>query len=122
MTPLSIITILTELTQNSFVVLQDEDSGLPVEELSDDDDGDDGDDDEVISLGSKDDEDAEADEQLDKVKTISVENSFMEEKQQAICALREFSADTGPAFHPFLQPAFEAVWKAIDFPDEDVRR
>ena len=99
--------------------LQDEDSGLPVEELSDNDD-DGGDDDEVISLGSKDED--EEDAQLDKVKTISVENSFMEEKQQAICALREFSADTGPAFHPFLQTAFEAVWKAIDFPDEDVRR
>ena len=46
----------------------------------------------------------------------------MEEKQQAICALREFSADTGAAFHPFLQTAFEAVWKVIDFPDEDIRR
>ena len=77
-----------------------------------------------IYASSKDEEDEEEDDDgtLEKVKTISVENSFMEEKQQAICVLREFSADTGAAFHPFLQTAFEAVWKVIDFPDEDIRR
>jgi len=102
---------------------KDEDSGLPVEDLSDgeDDEGKDGADEE-ISL-EDDDTEAEDDEQgLDKVKTISVENSFMEEKQHAIIALRDMCADTGSAFHEFLAPAFEAVWKVIDYPDEDIRR
>merc|ERR1719295_506734 len=101
----------------SFEFKEDEDSGLPVEELSDNEA-----DDDEISIGSNDDEDEEEDGQLGTVKTISVENSFMEEKQQAISALREFSADTGSAFHPFLHDAFEAVWKVIDFPDEEIRR
>jgi len=101
---------------------KDEDSGLPVEDLSDDDD-EAGDEDE-ISLGDDDDGDAteETGSELDKVKTISVENSFMEEKQQAIIALRDMCTDTGSAFHGFLNDAFDAVWKVIDYPDEDIRR
>ena len=98
--------------------LKEDDSGLPVEDLTDDEE-EDGDEEDEISLGS---EGVDADADLDNVKTISVENAFMEEKEQAIMALRGLCNETGRAFYPFIPDAFEAVWKTVDFPDEDIRR
>ena len=56
----------------SYELKEDEISGLPLEELSDDDDG------EEISLTTED------DSLNDRIKSINVENSYNQEKETAI--------------------------------------
>jgi hypothetical protein len=80
-------------------------------EISDDED--EGDD---VSL------DTEEDSGADKIKAVKVENAFMEEKEQAILALKDLCKYTSDAFMPHLADAAEAIWQLIDFPDEDVRK
>ncbi|XP_058459811.1 importin-4-like [Malaya genurostris] len=52
----------------------------------------------------------------------TVENAFMDEKEEAILALMEFAEHTGPAFAPFIQTAFEEIYKLINHPSEDIRK
>ncbi|XP_052844882.1 importin-4 isoform X1 [Drosophila gunungcola] len=70
-----------------------------------------------IDLEHTDDEDDSED--LDG---YQVENDYVIEKEEAISALKEFAANTGVAFAPYLQSAFENVYKVIDHPQEEVRK
>ncbi|XP_044250468.1 importin-4 isoform X2 [Drosophila takahashii] len=70
-----------------------------------------------IDLENTDDEDD--DEDLDG---YQVENDYVIEKEEAILALHEFALNTGAAFAPYLQSAFENVYKVIDHPQEEIRR
>lgn len=58
----------------------------------------------------------------DDIAGYSVENSYMDEKEEAILALMEFAEHTGPAFAPFIQTAFEEIYKLINYPNEDIRK
>nr|NP_001261957.1 artemis, isoform B [Drosophila melanogaster]NP_001401038.1 artemis, isoform C [Drosophila melanogaster]AGB94650.1 artemis, isoform B [Drosophila melanogaster]UYI58707.1 artemis, isoform C [Drosophila melanogaster] len=49
------------------------------------------------------------------------ENDYIVEKEEAILSLKEFATHTGAAFAPYLQSAFENVYKMIDHPQGDVR-
>ena len=49
-------------------------------------------------------------------------NKNLQEKEQAIIALREICINSGPAFGPFLQETTTEVLMLTDFPDGDVRR
>ncbi|XP_043063689.1 importin-4 isoform X2 [Drosophila ficusphila] len=70
-----------------------------------------------IDLSHTDDEDDEED--LD---CYQVENDYVIEKEEAIMALREFAANTGSAFAPYLQSAFENVYKVIDHQQDEIRK
>ncbi|XP_038117779.1 importin-4 [Culex quinquefasciatus] len=58
----------------------------------------------------------------DDIAGYSVENAYMDEKEEAILALMEFAEHTGPAFSPFIQTAFEEIYKLINYPNEDIRK
>lgn len=114
-----IATILPQLTEMLLLSLRskegininysDEDAGgLPLDELSDEE-GDE------VSL------DKEEENDLNGVKTINVENAFMEEKEQAILALKDLCVHAGNSFYPYLYLSLEDTWKLIEFPDEDIR-
>lgn len=60
--------------------------------------------------------------ELDDVAGFSVENAYIDEKEDACDALGEIALNTGAAFQPFLESSFEQVYKLCDFPHEDVRR
>ncbi|XP_055625825.1 importin-4-like [Toxorhynchites rutilus septentrionalis] len=93
---------------------------------------DDGDDGLVVLNGANEDEedDKEYDiensdnenEDDDDIAGYSVENAYMDEKEEAILALMEFAEHTGPAFAPFIQTAFEEIYKLINYPNEDIRK
>lgn len=51
-----------------------------------------------------------------------VENDFVYEKEEAIVALKDFAANTGSAFAPYLQSSFENVYKVIEHPQEVIRK
>uniref|UniRef100_H2LPX1 Importin 4 n=1 Tax=Oryzias latipes TaxID=8090 RepID=H2LPX1_ORYLA len=53
---------------------------------------------------------------------FSVENAYMDEKEDACDALGEIAFSTGAAFQPFLESSFQQVYEMRDFPHEDVRR
>uniref|UniRef100_A0A1A7XB36 Importin 4 n=1 Tax=Iconisemion striatum TaxID=60296 RepID=A0A1A7XB36_9TELE len=53
---------------------------------------------------------------------FSVENAFIDEKEDACDALGEIAFSTGSAFQPFLESSFQQVFELKDFPHEDVRR
>uniref|UniRef100_A0A1A9UP14 26S proteasome non-ATPase regulatory subunit 5 n=1 Tax=Glossina austeni TaxID=7395 RepID=A0A1A9UP14_GLOAU len=66
--------------------------------------------------------DGEDDALLDHIAGYSVENSFLDEKEEAILALKEFAEHTGPAFIPYLETSYQNVYKMIDHPQEDIRK
>uniref|UniRef100_A0A182MKQ1 Importin N-terminal domain-containing protein n=1 Tax=Anopheles culicifacies TaxID=139723 RepID=A0A182MKQ1_9DIPT len=81
--------------------------------------------------GDGDDEDEEFDiensvddeeEDEEDIAGYSIENAYMDEKEEAILALMEFAEHTGPAFAPFIQTAFEEIYKLLNHPNEDIRK
>ncbi|KAB5586574.1 hypothetical protein PHYPO_G00003290 [Pangasianodon hypophthalmus] len=82
--------------------------------LLDDDDDDDDEGDTVLE------EDGE--NEVEDVAGFSVENAYIDEKEDACDALGEIAFNTGAAFQPFLESSFEQVYGLCDFPHENVRR
>uniref|UniRef100_A0AAG5D5I9 Importin N-terminal domain-containing protein n=1 Tax=Anopheles atroparvus TaxID=41427 RepID=A0AAG5D5I9_ANOAO len=82
-------------------------------------DGGDDDDQEFDIENSIDDDDDDEEEDL---AGYSIENAYMDEKEEAILALMEFAEHTGPAFAPFIQTAFEEIYKLLNYPNENIRK
>ncbi|KAM4718344.1 importin-4 [Anableps anableps] len=59
---------------------------------------------------------------IHEVAGFSVENAYIDEKEDACDALGEIALSTGAAFQPFLESSFQQVFEMTDFPHEDVRR
>ncbi|XP_015437006.1 PREDICTED: importin-4 [Dufourea novaeangliae] len=92
---------------------EDESSAFPVyEDLSE-------------SENENDEEDIENtdnEEDDDDVAGYSVENAYIDEKEEAILALKEIAEHTEEAFLPYLQKSFEETFKLINYPQEDIRK
>ncbi|XP_048856762.1 importin-4-like isoform X8 [Brienomyrus brachyistius] len=84
--------------------------------LLDDDDDDDDSGDVVL------DEEGEKEGNESDIAGFSVENAYIDEKEDACDALGELAFNTGTAFLPFLEVTFQQVFQMRDFPHEDVRR
>lgn len=95
----------------SFVLLDDED---------DDDDEDDEEDhgDKDIDDFLEDDTKADASEAT----RFTVENAYIDEKEDACDSLGEIAFHTGVAFQPFLESCLEQVYELRDYPHDDVRK
>ncbi|XP_034768784.2 importin-4 [Acipenser ruthenus] len=84
--------------------------------LLDDDDVDDENEDSVI-------EDVHGDPEEERdVAGFSVENAYIDEKEDACDALGEISFHSGSAFLPYIESCFQEVYKMHDFPHENVRK
>uniref|UniRef100_A0A6M2DTC3 Putative karyopherin importin beta 3 n=1 Tax=Xenopsylla cheopis TaxID=163159 RepID=A0A6M2DTC3_XENCH len=69
------------------------------------------------------------DESLDKAlsyisspKSWSVENDYIDEKEQACLALKEIAEFAGEVFNPYLEGCFEEIFKLTNYPQEDIRK
>lgn len=62
------------------------------------------------------------DDDDDDIAGYSVENAYMDEKEEAIIALKELAEHTGLAFAPFIQTSFEEIYKLISYPNDDIRK
>lgn len=58
----------------------------------------------------------------DNIVGYNVENAYVDEKEEAILALKEIAEHTGKAFIPYLQTCYENVYKVIDHPQDDIRK
>ncbi|XP_053198496.1 importin-4 [Scomber japonicus] len=86
--------------------------------LLDDDDDDDHNEEEKDSDFLED----ETETDIHDVAGFSVENAYIDEKEDACDALGEIALNTGAVFQPFLESSFQQVYEMRDFPHEDVRR
>ncbi|CAB1457445.1 unnamed protein product [Pleuronectes platessa] len=84
------------------------------------DDEDDDKEDEEKDVSDFTEDDTEAD--INDIAGFSVENSYIDEKEDACDALGEIAFNTGAAFQAFLESSFQQVYEMRDFPHEDVRR
>ncbi|KAG1953857.1 ARM repeat superfamily protein [Pimephales promelas] len=83
-------------------------------------DDDDDDDEEGDAILDEEEEETEVDDS--DVAGFSVENAYIDEKEDACDSLGEIAFNTGVAFQPFLESSFQQVFELCDFPHEDVRR
>lgn len=67
-------------------------------------------------------ENSDEEDDDDDIAGYSVENAYLDEKEEAIIALKELANYSGPAFAPFIQPSFEEIYKLINYPNEDIRK
>lgn len=81
------------------------------------------DDDDEDTHGDKDDflED-ETDTEAQDVSRFTVENAYIDEKEDACDSLGEIALNTGADFQPFLESCFQQVYEMKDFAHEDVRK
>ncbi|XP_076749367.1 importin-4 [Xylocopa sonorina] len=66
--------------------------------------------------------DNEDDDDDDDVAGYSVENAYIEEKEEAVLALKEIAEHTEEAFLPYLEKSFVETFKLINYPQEDIRK
>ena len=90
--------------------MEENDTNIPLEDLSDEED-----------IESNADDTDRALDDLEGVKSVNVENSFMAEKECAVIALNDLSVECGVAFHPFLSQCVEEISNLLDHPEYDVR-
>ncbi|XP_016300124.1 importin-4-like, partial [Sinocyclocheilus anshuiensis] len=115
LTPITTVMLLSLRSTEGVTAHLEEDKQFV---LLDDDDADDegGEGDAVL------DEEGETEVDDRDVAGFSVENAYIDEKEDACDALGEIAFNTGVAFQPFLESSFQQVYELRDFPHEDVRR
>lgn len=65
----------------------------------------------------------EDDEEEDcNIHGISVENAFLDEKEDACCALGELAGNAGAIFFPYLEQSFGIVLEMVDYPTPGVKK
>ncbi|XP_077271218.1 importin-4 isoform X1 [Temnothorax americanus] len=62
------------------------------------------------------------DDNDEEIDGYSVENAYMEEKEESVMALKEIAEYTEEAFMPYLEKSFEEIFKLINYPQEDIRK
>lgn len=113
--------MLTAATSRDGISLElkdDDNAGLPLEELSEEEE-------EVNGNGSIDiSQDTESSlAELENIKSINVENAYKNEKETAIAMLKEMCVSCGPkTFLPFVPRCLEEIWPQMEYPHEDIRR
>ncbi|XP_029003139.1 importin-4 isoform X2 [Betta splendens] len=85
--------------------------------LDEDDDDDDNEEEKDVDF-----QEDENETDVHDVAGFSVENAYIDEKEDACDALGEIAFNTGVAFQSFLEPSFQQVYELRDFPHEDVRK
>ncbi|XP_017888011.1 importin-4-like [Ceratina calcarata] len=89
---------------------EDESSAFPVyEDISDNEN----DEEDIENTDNEEDDD-------DDLAGYSVENAYIDEKEEAILALKEIAEHTGEAFLPYLEKCYEETFKVINYPQEDI--
>uniref|UniRef100_A0A8C4SHZ2 Importin 4 n=1 Tax=Erpetoichthys calabaricus TaxID=27687 RepID=A0A8C4SHZ2_ERPCA len=84
--------------------------------LLEDDDDDEGNNETLIE------EETEEEQDNNDIAGFSVENAYIDEKEDACIALGEIAYNSGSQFLPYLETCFQEVYKLRDFPHENVRK
>ncbi|XP_059170198.1 importin-4-like isoform X2 [Physella acuta] len=67
-------------------------------------------------------DDADDEEENYKLEGISVENAYLDEKEDACCALGEVALNTGKAFLPYLQSSYNEVLDLVAYPAVGIKK
>lgn len=68
------------------------------------------------------DSDGDDEDEDDADDILGIENSYLEEKEEAIIALKEIAEHSPNAFAPFVRLSFEEIYKLLNYPNEDIRQ
>ena len=90
-------------TEGLSLDMEDNDTNIPLEELSDEED--------IEEDG--DDEDKDEDD-MEGVKGVSIQNAYVEEKECAMVALKDLSTECGAAFFPYLDQCWDEISHQLD--------
>ncbi|XP_074549927.1 importin-4 [Halichoeres trimaculatus] len=94
--------------------LEEDKAFVLLDEEDDDDDDHEEKDDQILG--------DEPETEVHDVAGFSVENAYIDEKEDACESLGDIAFSTGAAFQPFLESSFQQVFEMRDYPHEDVRR
>ena len=67
-------------------------------------------------------ENSDGESETEDDELLGIENSYLEEKEEAIIALKEIAEHTGAAFAPYIRLSFEEIYKLLSYPNEDIRQ
>ncbi|XP_061660826.1 importin-4 isoform X2 [Syngnathoides biaculeatus] len=118
LTPITTVMLLALKSNEGITAHLEEDKTFALLDNNDDDD----DDDKEEAKDSDEFLDDEPGMDFHDATGFSVENAFIDEKEDACDALGELAYNTGAVFQPFLESSFQQVFKMRDYPHEDVRR
>lgn len=76
----------------------------------------------TVELGDQEFDIENSDNESDEDELQGIENSYMEEKEEAIIALKEIAENSGAAFAPYIRTSFEEIYKLLNYPNEDIRQ
>ncbi|ESN91050.1 hypothetical protein HELRODRAFT_104231 [Helobdella robusta] len=79
-------------------------------------------DDSINLSGSQCDTEYEHDNDHDNVESIDLQNSYMDEKVEAMAALGELALNTEVAFASYLEESFKESSDLLTYPDSDIKR
>ncbi|ESO82779.1 hypothetical protein LOTGIDRAFT_229803 [Lottia gigantea] len=68
------------------------------------------------------DEDSEEDDDEHKIEGVSVENAYLDEKEDACCSLGEIAINVGAPFIPYLEPCYTEVLVLLEYPAENIKK
>ncbi|XP_054622268.1 importin-4 isoform X1 [Dunckerocampus dactyliophorus] len=114
LTPITTIMLLALKSNEGITAHLEEDKTFVLLDDDEDDKGEEKDADEFLE--------DEPETDVHDVAGFSVENSYIDEKEDACDALGEIAFNTGAVFQPYLQSSFQQVFEMRDYPHEDVRR
>lgn len=97
-------------TEGISLEMEENGTNIPLEELSDEED-----------IESNADDNDKALDDLEGIKSVSVENAYVAEKECAVLALKDLSVECGASFLPFLSHCWEEISNLLEYPDYDVR-
>ncbi|KAF4521358.1 hypothetical protein B566_EDAN006947 [Ephemera danica] len=61
------------------------------------------------------------DDACSDLEAYTLKNSFIEEKEEALLALKELAETMGEKFNPYIRKSFDLVLNALSYPHEDVK-
>ncbi|XP_064599081.1 importin-4-like isoform X2 [Liolophura sinensis] len=64
----------------------------------------------------------ESEEEEEDLKGVSVENAYLDEKEDACSSLGELAANAGPAFMPYMEKSFAQLLRMLSYPASNVRK
>ncbi|CAJ1082427.1 importin-4 [Xyrichtys novacula] len=114
LTAITTVMLLALKSNEGITAHVEEDKAFVLLDEEDDDDQEEKDDDHILE--------DEPETDIQDIAGFTVENAYIDEKEDACEALGDIAFSTGSAFQPFLESSFQQVYEMRDFPHEDVRR
>ncbi|XP_050398948.1 importin-4 [Patella vulgata] len=66
--------------------------------------------------------DEDSDDDEGQIEGVTVENAYLDEKEDAVCSLGEIAENVGAPFMPFLEQSYTQIFDLLDYPAEGIKK